>query len=343
VQPAAVDARGQRTVRLAPGSWQLLVSSPRYGVAEAALVVPEGLSDLLEVEVRMSPTAGASVLALAVVDPDGKPVVGAEVLSGKRVVGRTGEGGLLVVDGLGDRTALTVRHPGHTDYVDELRLQGSVLERTIELPWRPRSVGVTVTGPDGAPLTGASVQLVGPEDIEPVVSDAAGVASFEVRPGTWAVIAQRGDLGPARAEVVVPTTGAVSSVSLQLGEGELEVGDRTIALRRQVLFGFDSATLSPEADPVLDQVASALLSGGALRVEVQGHSDTVGDLAYNQALSSARAQAVRDALVARGVPAETLVARGYGPQRPVGDNRTEAGRAANRRVAFVIVERGAER
>jgi outer membrane protein OmpA-like peptidoglycan-associated protein len=90
-------------------------------------------------------------------------------------------------------------------------------------------------------------------------------------------------------------------------------------------------------------VVSALLAAGSVvRVEVQGHTDATGDPAYNLALSEARANAVRRALIERGVPAELLSARGYGPQRPVGDNATPEGRRQNRRVAFEVLERGVE-
>ncbi len=71
-------------------------------------------------------------------------------------------------------------------------------------------------------------------------------------------------------------------------------------------------------------------------VEVQGHSDSQGDLAYNQTLSQRRAESVRRALIDRGVAREQLTALGYGSQRPIADNSTVAGRSRNRRVEFEI-------
>jgi outer membrane protein OmpA-like peptidoglycan-associated protein len=67
---------------------------------------------------------------------------------------------------------------------------------------------------------------------------------------------------------------------------------------------------------------------------VEGHTDNVGNAETNQTLSEQRAKAVAAALAARGVPADRLLARGFGANRPVGDNTTEAGRAANRRIAY---------
>lgn len=340
--PATVDAAGQHTTRLTPGAWQVLVSSPTWGVAATPLQIPEGLADRLDVEVVMAaPSQGVATLALTVRDGDGHGVVGADVRIGGRSVGTTGDGGLALLEGLSPGKALVeVVHPLHDGWSAKVPVGDGATERVVALDWVEQPLEVVVVGLDGQPAPGASVQLVGPADVPAATADAEGRARFAVRPGAWQVIAQQPGLGPVRQAVQVGAEPpAVQRLALE--EGELRVTDKAIDLRRQVLFGFDSATLSSEADPILDQVASILLGSGALRVEVQGHSDDVGDLAYNQELSSRRARSVMQALVARGVPAETLVARGYGSQRPVGDNATEAGRAANRRVQFEIVERGA--
>ena len=63
-----------------------------------------------------------------------------------------------------------------------------------------------------------------------------------------------------------------------------------------------------------------------------GHTDNTGSKATNQRLSAARATAVRDLLISKGVDASRMTAKGYGPDKPVADNKTVAGRAANRRV-----------
>jgi outer membrane protein OmpA-like peptidoglycan-associated protein len=74
-------------------------------------------------------------------------------------------------------------------------------------------------------------------------------------------------------------------------------------------------------------------------VEVQGHTDDSGSEEYNLRLSQERAEAVLSWLVAAGVPREKLVARGYGFERPLGDNRVKTGRQKNRRVQFMIIKR----
>jgi OOP family OmpA-OmpF porin len=98
-------------------------------------------------------------------------------------------------------------------------------------------------------------------------------------------------------------------------------------------FEFGSGTLSSAADSTLDRIAELLLTSPAA-VSIEGHTDADGDAALNQALSQQRADAVRSALIERGVPAVRLVAVGYGAARPVAPNTTPEGRAANRRVVF---------
>lgn len=105
-----------------------------------------------------------------------------------------------------------------------------------------------------------------------------------------------------------------------------------------VHFENDSARLTSESSRILDPIAASLKAHPELRVEVQGHTDGVGSASYNLKLSQARANAVRDYLIADGVPQEELTAKGYGKTRPIADNRTAAGRARNRRVALVVLE-----
>ncbi|MDD7973023.1 PAN domain-containing protein [Roseinatronobacter alkalisoli] len=101
-----------------------------------------------------------------------------------------------------------------------------------------------------------------------------------------------------------------------------------------VTFDFNRTTLRPDSLPALIAARDAILTlGGDWRLE--GHTDTIGSHDYNQRLSEARAQAVRDWLVSAGVPAAQVLAEGFSFDRPVADNSTDAGRAQNRRVELV--------
>jgi OOP family OmpA-OmpF porin len=99
-----------------------------------------------------------------------------------------------------------------------------------------------------------------------------------------------------------------------------------------VHFDHDSAELTAVSIPILVRSAETLRREGAMKVEVAGHTDSVGSEAYNLSLSSRRAQRVADFLVAEGVDRSRLVAVGYGESRPVADNSAAEGRARNRRV-----------
>ena len=99
-------------------------------------------------------------------------------------------------------------------------------------------------------------------------------------------------------------------------------------------FASDSSDLGSDDRAQLDRVAMALVNDGG-SFEVQGHTDSDNTTEYNQALSERRANAVRDYLVASGVPSSRLTAVGYSELRPIADNGTPEGKAANRRVEIV--------
>jgi OOP family OmpA-OmpF porin len=108
-----------------------------------------------------------------------------------------------------------------------------------------------------------------------------------------------------------------------------------------VHFALDRAVLTPAARMILRGVAARLKARPGIRVEVAGHTDDQGTDLYNLRLSQRRAEAVRDFLAARGVPADALSARGYGEREPVAGNDLPADRARNRRVELRITESGA--
>jgi outer membrane protein OmpA-like peptidoglycan-associated protein len=99
-----------------------------------------------------------------------------------------------------------------------------------------------------------------------------------------------------------------------------------------VLFDFNKSTLQPSSDAALEPAANLMVADKALKLEVQGHTDNVGNDAYNQTLSEARAKAVVTWLTRHGVAADRLTAKGYGKTKPVADNGSDEGRAKNRRV-----------
>jgi outer membrane protein OmpA-like peptidoglycan-associated protein len=113
---------------------------------------------------------------------------------------------------------------------------------------------------------------------------------------------------------------------------------RMVVTLHGIYFDFDRATIKPESRSAIEDAAEILIQNPTIKVEIQGHTDSVGSDKYNQRLSEKRAQAVVDYLVKEtGIDSRRLTAKGYGESRPVADNKTESGRALNRRVEFLIL------
>ena len=105
-----------------------------------------------------------------------------------------------------------------------------------------------------------------------------------------------------------------------------------------IYFDTGKADLKPDSGPALQEIAKLLKAQPALRVYIVGHTDMVADLATNLRLSQARAQAIVNALVSQhGIASTRLIAFGAGPYTPVATNKTEEGRAKNRRVEVVEI------
>jgi OmpA-OmpF porin, OOP family len=109
--------------------------------------------------------------------------------------------------------------------------------------------------------------------------------------------------------------------------------DGFIAL--DIHFATGKAEILPESNPIIDEIVSLLKKQPSLRVGVEGHTDNTGTPATNKTLSEARAKAVAAAIAAAGISANRLDPLGLGQERPIADNRTEEGRAKNRRVEIV--------
>ena len=111
-------------------------------------------------------------------------------------------------------------------------------------------------------------------------------------------------------------------------------------IKEKIFFDFGKATIQQRSYSLLDEIASVIEAHPELKViRVEGHTDNVGSDVANLKLSQARAESVKKALMQRGIAANRLDAAGFGEMRPISTNETEDGRAMNRRVEFIIVER----
>ena len=103
-----------------------------------------------------------------------------------------------------------------------------------------------------------------------------------------------------------------------------------------VLFQFDSAALTNDARRTVGEIAQVVADTVDRSIAVEGHTDAVGTIDYNQRLSESRARSVADALVNNGVSQRRIRIRGYGETDPIASNSSETGRRRNRRVEVII-------
>ena len=109
-----------------------------------------------------------------------------------------------------------------------------------------------------------------------------------------------------------------------------------VELNSNILFGFDSSSLSSEAKSNLDKMVTVFNSYPDTNIEIQGHTDSKGSNSYNYNLSVKRASSVSSYLTSSGITQSRLTTRGYGEDAPKYENITESGRSLNRRVEFLI-------
>ncbi len=117
------------------------------------------------------------------------------------------------------------------------------------------------------------------------------------------------------------------------------VTETKIELKQTVFFDTNKATIRAVSFALLEDVAHALADNPTIKVDIEGHTDSQGADARNLKLSQKRAESVRTFLVKKGVRSDRLTPKGYGESVPIADNRTEDGRAQNRRVEFTITSR----
>ena len=134
------------------------------------------------------------------------------------------------------------------------------------------------------------------------------------------------------ALAAAPVAGAAQAMAAEAGPAEVVSPEEVIL--DSAYFGSSSSSLTWDGYQLLRAVAAAMQADRAMRLEVEGHSDTSASAAINVPLSQQRADAVRAFLIELGIEPERLVAKGYGAWRPVNDNATLEKRSWNRRVQF---------
>jgi len=211
--------------------------------------------------------------------------------------------------------------------------------------------GMIVSCKDNTPLEGATVQIVDPANNATVTTrttGADGIYSFtmdEFYPLMAVASAdgyEEGKLSFKGPDDVMVT--ALKNPAICL-EPVFPPPVGTVEEIPNIYFEYDSASIRPESYVYLDDLADKMLKKPAAVLEIGGHTDSRGDDEYNQKLSEARAKAVVEYLISKGVKPEQLLAKGYGESMPVAPNDKEdgsdnpEGRAKNRRTEFKVLQR----
>ncbi len=119
-----------------------------------------------------------------------------------------------------------------------------------------------------------------------------------------------------------------------------EMKEQQVSVRiNNIFFDFNESKLKSESYLELDRLFKLLYDNYDLNIEISGHTDNVGSDEYNMNLSNARANAVKEYLVAKGISENRIISKGYGKSKPVATNETDEGRQLNRRVEFTILKK----
>ncbi len=277
-------------------------------------------------------------------DPVGNPLPGVAVRVDGISFGVTDADGTVVIPDRMPESALRIEvepapGTGMAPHATELTPRAGEQQSLAVLGWLPGAVKVVTRSVDGV-IGDATVSFRGPTEQADAPVGEDGEEIVVLAPGAWTLLVSAPAFGTERRDLTIaPEQTSLVVVEVTLLPPVVEVTKEEVLILEQILFEFDSATIRPESRKLVEQIASTLTLNPQLkRVEVQGHTDSVGRPAYNLELSQRRVESVVDALVAQGVARERLTAKGYGQSQPIADNATEEGRSQNRRVQFIIVD-----
>lgn len=288
-----------RTPNLEPGAYMLNVAAPGYRAAQCPVFIPGA-------GVAPGPGTGAA---------GGEPLGNAPLAGGTPTIAPSGA------------TIVTV----------QCQLEA--------MPKVGNVIGGVVDAETNQPVGNVKVKIADRLNRElELTSDTAGAFRFEnVPPGPVRITVTAPNYLTSVTELEIQPREDVRahiSINKRPKQANVVVAGAEVKLKKQVHFQTDSAEILPDSLAILEELADLLKTRTDLKsVEVQGHTDNTGTAAYNLRLSQERAEAVVAQLERLGVDRSRLVAKGYGQEKPIVPNTSDAGRARNRRVQVIITKK----
>ncbi|WP_462219171.1 OmpA family protein [Ferruginibacter sp.] len=182
----------------------------------------------------------------------------------------------------------------------------------------------------------AAAKKIGGETV--FLSASEGMATFKlVKPSAevWVKIEAIGNDNTDAYYLTILEIEAMKQEITAVGIFDALNTDGHIAL--YINFETGKSTIKPESQPIIDQIVEMLKANPTLKVSIEGHTDNVGNGPANQTLSENRAKAVMAAISSKGIDKALLSSKGWGQTKPVADNKTDEGKAKNRRVEIVKI------
>jgi OmpA-OmpF porin, OOP family len=337
------DVLGTLGSRLAGGSGNFLSSGARL-VSSLFGTRTDGITDLLATGSGVQRASASTILSLAA--PIVMSVIGSQVAS--RGLSTSGLSTMLA----GERTSLLGALPaGITSLLGLKEMRRAPVEVAPHVAdVRPRGVSTAQERFDPEPAAAAATSPFSRWWPALLIGLAAVAMLFLLTRGRPADVAstradapsasprQMADLAlPDGTRVTISRGGSVHQLSTYLAGSAADLPKRFVF--DDLHFESGSTQLTPDDRQTVDSLLGVLKAYPAVRIVLEGHTDATGDAAANKALSRQRAEAVEQILTAGGVAADRLKAEGYGQERPLAENTTETGRARNRRLELVVVQR----
>lgn len=220
---------------------------------------------------------------------------------------------------------------------------------------RPNEMGFLkglVKSPDGEPYEGSraknlvveGLDLATNKKTQAVVDEKTGAYMLAVKKDANVVLSVKDtkkSLAFTSAQVnvkefITSAADPVAAKTIEMVTDSAKEGKSFVI--NNIYYNSNSAELKDESKGVLQAFADYLKDNPKMKIEIQGHTDNVGNASANQALSANRAFTIKSILESYGVKGDNVTAKGFGSSRPIADNSSETGRAKNRRTEFLILK-----